>query len=178
MTRLVALLILALAACRPPSPSALTSEHATAIRDSVSAFLDGLAADISNPPIGSNARQALAPFYDPEVVMSTDLAPEEPVLIQTFDSLVPASEKVTQPGWIKDTKFEWGHRVIRAIGPGLATFTAKYAERVTDTSGTEHLLPGVQHGLVVHRAEGWRLLAIQSAHPPLTHQRHQALQAR
>lgn len=172
-------LALLTAACAKAPSGEFTSEHAAAVRDSVGVFLEGLATGLSNPPIGSNARASLAQFYDPEVVMSADLgAPDDPMLFQTLDSLVPADEVVTQPGWIKSTKLVWQKPVIRPLGPGLAVFTAKYSEQVTDTSGTIHTLPGVQQGVVRNTAAGWRLVAIQSAHPPTTHQRHAALQAR
>jgi hypothetical protein len=80
------------------SPAAsLAPAHATAMRDSVRGFLDAYAADVSAPPVGKNAREAVAPFFAPEIVMSGDLAPDEPMLVQTVDSLVPPDEKVTVP---------------------------------------------------------------------------------
>jgi len=152
--------------------------HAAAIRDSVRTFLAAFAADVSAPPIGKKAREAVAPFYAPDIVMSTDLGPEEPVLIQTLDSLVPPDEVVSAPAWIKSTRFEWGTTVITPLAPGLAAYTAKYTEQVTDTSGTVTPLPGVQHGVVRHGATGWRFVTLQSAHPMAMHQRQADLVAR
>lgn len=178
-TRLLVVLTCALAACSTERGGlTLAPEHAAAIRDSVTAFLDSYAADLSNPPIGSNARAAVSRFYDDGVVMSSDLgAPDDPMLVQTLDSLVPPNEVVRQPPWIKATKLVWNLPVIRALAPGLASFTAKYAEHVTDTSGAVHVLGGVQQGIVGRGPAGWRLLSIQSAHPPATHQLHAKLQA-
>jgi hypothetical protein len=170
--------LLSAACASAGSRESLTPEHAAAIRDSVATFLDGYAADLSAPPIGTNVREAIGRFYASEVVMSTDLAPEEPILIQTVDSLAPPNDTVSQPGWIRSTRFEWGRRLITPLAPGLAAFTARYAEQVTDTTGTVTSLPGVQHGIVVNRPTGWRVLTIQSAHPPTTHQRQAALEAR
>jgi hypothetical protein len=163
-----------------PSPSreALTPAHAAAIQDSVRTFLAAFAADVSAPPVGSKARDALAPFYSPDVVVSTDLAPDEPVLVRTIDSLIPPDELVALPRWIKSTRFEWGTMVITPLAPGVAMFTAKYAEIVTDTTGTATSLPGLQQGVVRHGADGWRFLAIQSSHPMAMHQRQAALMAK
>lgn len=179
-TRLLLALALVVTGCAPKGASGVLSpEHAAAIRDSVTVFLDGYAAGLSDPPIGSNARAALSRFYDTEVVMSADLgAPDDTMLIQTLDSLIPPDELVRQPGWIKSTKLVWQKPVIRPLAPGLAMFATKYAEQVTDTGGTVHTLPGVQQGVVKNTAAGWRLVAIQSAHPPATHQRHSALLSR
>jgi hypothetical protein len=161
------------------SPAAsLAPAHATAMRDSVRGFLDAYAADVSAPPVGKNAREAVSPFFAPEIVMSADLAPDEPVLVQTVDSLIPPDEVVTVPGWIKSTRLTWGAMVITPLAPGVATYTAKYTEQVTDTSGTVTDLPGVQHGVVRNGANGWRFVTIQSSHPITMHQRQAALVAR
>lgn len=156
----------------------LAPPHAAAIRDSVQTFLTAFAADLSAPPIGKKAREAVAPFYAQEIVMSTDLGPDEPVLIQTLDSMVPPDELVSAPAWIKSTRLVWGTTVITPLAPGLAAFTAKYTEQVTDTSGTVTVLPGVQHGVVRNGANGWRLVTLQSAHPMAMHQRQAELVAR
>ena len=177
-----ALLVLALlfGACAPGQPSAgpLSPPHAAAIRDSVLSFLQAFAADLSAPPIGKKARDAIAPFYAPDIVMSTDLAPDEPMLIQTIDSLVPPDEVVSAPAWIRSTRLEWGTTVITPLAPSLAAYTAKYTEQVTDTTGTVTILPGVQHGVVRNGASGWRLVTIQSSHPMAMHQRQAELVAR
>ncbi len=156
----------------------LTEAHATAIQDSVRTFLAAFAADVSAPQVGKKAREALGAFYAPDIVVSTDLAPEDPVLIQTIDSLVPPDELVGLPDWIKSTKFEWGPTLIKALAPGVAMFSAKYTESVTDTTGTVTSLPGLQQGVVRHGAEGWRFVAIQSSHPMAMHQRQAALMTR
>lgn len=161
-----------------PAQVPLTPTHATAMRDSTRSFLETFAAGVSAPPVGKRAREALALFYAPEVITSSDLAPDEPVLVQTLDSLVPAEEVVSEPAWIRSTRFEWGAMVITPLAPGIATYTAKYVEHVTDTTGTVTDLAGVQHGVVRNGANGWRFLAIQSAHPMTTHQRQAALVAR
>jgi len=180
-TRLV-LLGLFVTACSPADSrgpaDTLPAPHAAAIRDSVRTFLDAYAADVSAPPIGKKAREATAPFFAPEIVMSTDLGPEEPILIQTVDSLIPADEIVSAPPWIKSTRFEWKTLVITPLAPGLAGFAGKYAEHVTDTTGTVTELPGVQQGVVRNGPNGWRFLQIQSSHPPLMHQRQAELMAR
>jgi hypothetical protein len=180
--RAVWLLTLALAgACGAGQPApgrSLAPDRVAAIQDSVRSFLAAFATDVSHPPVGKKARDALAPFYDPAVVVSTDLAPGEPVLIQTFDTLVPPDEVVTVPAWIDSTRFEWGTLVIVPLAPGLAAFTGKYAEHVTDTAGVTTELPGVQQGVVRHGENGWRFLTLQSSHPAGTHQRQAALAAR
>ena len=158
--------------------TSLAPAHAGAMRDSVQRFLDAYAADVSAPPVGKKARDAVAPFLAPDIVMSADLAPDEPVLVQTIDSLIPPDEVVTVPGWIKSTRLSWGTTIITPLAPGVATFTAKYTEAVTDTSGTVTELPGVQHGVVRNGASGWRFATIQSSHPMLMHQRQAALVAR
>lgn len=184
MTRRPLLLLLCLASACAPGPSsdgtatALSPAHADALRDSVRTFLDAYAADLSAPPVGKNARAALAPFYAPEIVMSTDLAPDEPMLIQTLDSLVPPDEVVTVPDWIRSTRLTWGTMVITPLAPGVAAYTAKYVEQVTDSTGTATDLPGAQHGVVRHTADGWRLVTIQSSHPMAMHERQAALVAR
>jgi hypothetical protein len=148
------------------------------MQDSVRTFLDAWAADLSAPPIGKKAREALAPFYAPEIVMSTDLAPDEPLLIQTLDSLVPAEEVVSSPDWIRSTRMSWGTMVVTPLAPGVAAYTAKYVEQVTDSTGTVTDLPGVQHGVVRNGPTGWRLVSVQSAHPMAMHQRQAELVAR
>lgn len=172
------LLALVLLAGCAPAPTPFTSEHQAALRDSVTRFLDDYAADLSAPPLGRPARDALARFYASDLVMSTDLAPVEPLVVQTLDSLVPPTELVSQPPFVRGTRFEWGQRIVTPLAPGLATFTAKYVEQVTDTTGAVTRLPGVQHGIARHGPDGWRLLTVQSAHPAETHQEHAALQAR
>jgi hypothetical protein len=162
----------------PRSGEPLSAAHTTAMRDSVRAFLAAFAADVSAPQIGKKARDAVAPFYAPDVVVSADLAPDEPVLIHTIDSLIPADELVTAPAWIKSTRFEWGTMLITPLAPGVAMFTAKYWEHVTDTTGTRTDLPGLQQGVVRHGDDGWRFLSIQSSHPMAMHQRQAALMAR
>ncbi len=159
-------------------PAPLAPLHAAAIRDSVRTFLDAFAADLSAPPVGKKAREAVAPFYSQDIVMSTDLGPDEPVLIQTLDSMVPPDEVVSVPAWIKSTRLVWGTTVITPLAPGLAAFTAKYTEQVTDTTGMVTVLPGVQHGVVRNGANGWRLATLQSAHPMAMHQRQAELVAR
>ena len=156
----------------------LTPPHAAAIRDSVLSFLQAYGADVSAPPIGKKARDAVAPFFSPDIVMSTDLAPDEPMLIQTIDSLVPPDEVVSVPAWIKSTRLEWGTTVITALAPGLAAYTAKYTEQVTDTTGTTTALAGVQHGVLRNGASGWRFVTIQSSHPMTMHRRQAEMVAR
>lgn len=156
----------------------LTPAHATALRDSVQAFLTAYATDLSAPPLGKNAQEAVGRFLSRDVIMTTDLAPGDPVLIQTLDSLVPPTELVSQPAWIRSTRFEWGTMVITPLAPGVATFSAKYAEHVTDTTGAQTALPGTQQGVVRHEANGWRVLAVQSSHPVGTHEAQAALVAR
>lgn len=177
------MLLLLVGACAtqgsaPSADATLTPAHTTAMRDSVRQFLDAYAADVSAPPIGKNVREALSPFYAPEIVMSTDLAGDEPVLVQTLDSLVPPNEVVSQPPWIKSTRYEWGAMTITPLAPGLASYTAKYIEHVTDTTGTTTDLPGVQNGVVKRGANGWRFVALQSSHPMVTHQRQADLTTR
>lgn len=128
-------------------------------------------------PLGQNARRALARFYSPEIVMTTDLAPEEQVLVQTLDSLVPATEIVSQPSWIRSTRFEWGTLLITPLAPGVATYSAKYTEHVTDTTGAQTSLAGAQQG-VVRREAGWCLVAVQSSHPMAMHRQQDALVTR
>ena len=181
LRRTLPLLLLGACSAGNPKPSTqepLTPAHADAMRDSVRTFLDAFAADISAPPVGKKAREAVAPFYAPDVVMSADLAPDEPMLIRTLDSMVPADEVVSVPGWIKSTRFEWGTMVITPLAPGLASYSGKYIEHVTDTTGTVSDFPGVQQGLVRRGVDGWRIITIQSAHPMSMHQRQAALGAR
>ncbi len=153
----------------------LTPEQTTSIRDSVRTFLDAYGAALSAPPIGGKAREAMAGFLAPDVVMSTDLGGDEPVVLQTLDSLIPASEVVSQPAWIKGTRLEFRNPVITPLAPGLAMITSRYAETVTDTTGTVTELPGVQQIVVRNAGAGWRIAAIESAHPLVTHQRQAAL---
>jgi hypothetical protein len=177
-------MLLAGVACSPAAtPSAtpaaaLTPEHSAAMRDSVQQFLDAFAADMSAPPVGKKAREALSRFYAPEIVMSTDLTPDDALLVQTLDSLVPAEEVVSMPPWIKGTRMAWGTTTIIPLAPGLATFTAKYSEQVTDTTGTLTILPGVQQGIVRHDASGWRFVTLQSSHPMAMHERQAQLVTR
>ncbi|MBL8984124.1 MAG: hypothetical protein JNL26_18200 [Gemmatimonadetes bacterium] len=156
----------------------LTPAHAAALRDSVQAFLTAYAADVSAPPIGKNAREALGRFLSRDVVMTTDLGPGDPVMVQTLDSLVPPNELVSQPSWIRSTRFEWGTMVITPLAPGVASYSARYAEHVTDSTGTQTDFPGTQQGIVRHEADGWRILAVQSSHPIGTHQAQAALTTR
>ena len=66
------------------------------------------------------AREAVARFYSPDIVVSTDLGPDEPVLIQTVDSMIPPDEVVSAPAWITSTRFAWGRTVITPLAPGAA----------------------------------------------------------
>lgn len=172
-------LIIGLAGCGPnrPPQGELSPTAVAALRDSVRIFLDGFAAEMSHPPIGRKARESLAAFYAPDLVMSTDLAPD-PLLVSTLDSLIPPDEIVTQPSWIRSTRFVWGPMVITPLAPGVAAFTAKYAEQVTDTTGTLTELPGVQQGVVRNGPSGWRFHSLQSSHPMTTHQRQAELARR
>lgn len=183
LTRALLLLPCLLSACsagnsRPGADQPLTAAHAAAMHDSVRTFLDAFAADLSAPPVGKKAREAVAPFYAPDIIMSADLAPDEPILIQTLDSMVPADEVVSVPGSIKSTRFEWGTMVITPLAPGFASYTGRYVEHVTDTTGTVSVFPGVQQGVVRQGANAWRIMTIQSAHPMAMHQRQAALGAR
>lgn len=178
-SRLLLLLpCVAMACSAGTADTELTPAQTIATRDSVRTFLDAYAADLSAPPLGKKAREALAPFYAADIVMSMDLAPDEPVLVQTIDSMIPADEVVSQPAWIKSTRFEWGTMVITPLAPGLASYTAKYAEHVTDTTGAVTTLPGVQHGTVRSGTAGWRIVSVQSSHPMATHERQATLVAR
>ncbi|HEX4931633.1 MAG TPA: hypothetical protein VFV33_00555 [Gemmatimonadaceae bacterium] len=171
--------LLTVIACQgAPSSGALTAAHAAAMRDSVQQFLASYAADISAPPVGKKAREAVAGFYAPDLVMSTDLAPDTPVLVQTVDSLIPPDEVVSVPPFIRATKLTYGRTIITPLAPGIASFTALYREQVTDSSGTVTDLPGVQHGVVRHDASGWRFASLQSAHPMAMHQAQAAMVAR
>ena len=166
-------------ACQPSPPAAaLDAAHAAAMRDSVQQFLTAYAADMSAPPVGKKAREAVAGFYAPDIVMSTDLAPDNPVVIQSIDSLVPPDEVVSVPPFIDHTKMTFGKTIITPLAPGVASFTALYTEAVTDSSGTTTTLPGVQHGVVRHDKTGWRFASLQSAHPQAMHQAQAALMAR
>lgn len=174
--------LLVVSACSSGTASStatpLTPAHAAALRDSVQAFLTAYAADVSAPPIGKNAREALGRFLSRDIVMTTDLAPGDPVMVQTLDSLVPATELVSQPSWIRSTRFEWGTMVIIPLAPGVASYSAKYAEHVTDTTGTRTSLSGTQQGVVRREANGWRIIIVQSSHPMRTHETQAALTAR
>ncbi len=110
--------------------------------------------------------------------MTTDLAPEEPVMLQTLDSVVPPTEIVSQPPWIKSTRFEWGTLVVTPLAPGMAAYSAKYAEHVTDTTGAQTTVCGTQQGVVRREAGGWRIVVVGSSHPMATHRVQNALVAR
>ena len=171
--------LLLVASCQSsPKAATLDPAHAAAMRDSVQQFLTAYAAAMSAPPVGKKARDAVSGFYAPDIVMSTDLAPVDPVIIQTIDSLVPADEIVTVPPFINHTKMTFGKTIITPLAPGIASFTALYTEAVTDSSGTTTTLPGVQQGVVRHDANGWRFASLQSAHPQSMHQAQAALMAR
>jgi len=179
MRQRLLLIVPLLAACSPAAPSAtLSPEHAAAIRDSVQQFMDAFAKDVSAPPVGMKAREAAGRFYAADVLMATDLAPDNPMLVQTLDSLVPPDEVISEPKGIKGTRFEWHRRIITPIAPGLATFTATYTEHVTDSAGTETDLHGVQTAIVRNGPAGWRYATIQSAHPLSSQQRQLELMAR
>lgn len=182
-TRSLVVLCFVLGACSaPPSPESdaatLTPAHAAAMRDSVQAFLAAYATDVSAPPVGKRAREAMGAFMAPEIVMSMDLAPDTPVLVQTLDSLIPADEVVSVPPWIRSTRFAWDKVVVTPLAPGLATYAGTYAEHVTDSTGATTSLPGVQQGVVRNGAGGWRFVAMQSSHPMVTHTRQGELMAR
>lgn len=177
-----AALLTAVVGCAPEASeqrpaTEVTPAHAAAMQDSVREFLVAYAADLSAPPLGQNAQQALARFYSRGIVMSTDLGPD-PVMVQTLDSLVPPTELVTQPTWVRGTRFEWGTLVITPLAPGVASYSAKYAEHVTDSTGAQTALPGVHQGVVRHEADGWRITAVQSSHPMGTHRAQDELVSR
>lgn len=113
-----------------------------------------------------------------EIVMTTDLAPTDPVMVQTLDSLIPPTDTVSQPAWIRSTRFAWGTLLITPLAPGLASYSAKYTEDVNDTSGANTTLRGTQAGVVRHEADGWRIVAVHSSHPMATHRTQEALMAR
>lgn len=173
-------LVTVLAACSGATRQGqlLATAHAAAMQDSVRTFLASYAADLSAPPVGKRAREALSPFYDPGIVVSTDLSPDEPTMVQTVDSLIPPDEIVSVPTWIRSTHFEWRRTIVTPLSPGLATYSATYVEHVTDTTGTTTSLPGVQQGVVRHGESGWRILAVQSSHPVVTHRQQEALAKR
>ncbi len=179
MTRLaIGSWLLLLGACRPTTGATLTDAHRAALQDSVAAFLDTYAREMSAPPIGAAARDHLARVYASDVILSTDLAGDTPFLSQSLDSLVPPGEIIRKPPGISETRFEWGRRLVTPLAPGLATVTALYSEHVTDTTGTTTVLPGVTQGIVRNGPGGWRFQAVQSAHPRATHERQAALQQR
>lgn len=175
--RLSLLLLAGLTACAPTA-GPLTAERTAAIRDSVQAFLKAYSADVSAPPIGTKARDAVARFMAPDVVMSTDLGSDEPVVLHTIDSMIPPEEVVSQPAWIRGTRMEYRNPLITPLAPGLAMVTSRYAEVVTDTTGAVTELPGAQLLVVRNGPSGWRITAVQSAHPVVTQQRQAALGAK
>jgi hypothetical protein len=67
------------------------------------------------------APSVFALFVAPDIVMSADLAPDEPVLVPTVDSLITPDEVVTVPGGIKSTRHSWGTMVITQAAPSAPT---------------------------------------------------------
>ena len=152
-------LVLALVAagCRPAGPPEFTAQQRAAVVDSVRALLDSVATWMSTQGAG----RPFASFFDSSAAFVQ--AADGRIAAPSYDSLVTRTRDWTPPA---GATLAWDTVRIEPLGPGMAHFTAAFAEHYTPPSGPAYLGHGVMSGVVVRRPAGWRIVATHSSVVP------------
>lgn len=156
MTR--SLLIAALlvgAACAAPQPG-LTSEHAAAMRDSVTTFMAEVAAGVS---AGSSPAWLDHFEASPEFLMASDGR----VAFASHEEAVKAVTAMARG--FRGIDLAWGTVRVDPIAPGIAHVGADYREAITDTAGAVVRFGGYLTAVARHGADGWRLMTLHWSSP-------------
>jgi hypothetical protein len=141
------------AACahdRPvPGASTLTPVHAAALVDSVRAFAQAVARDVTREgPAAWRGQFSRSPAFF--------MAAEGRVVFPTSDAVTHGIEELRRV--IRHLELRWEDSVrVDPLAPGLAVLAAPYYEVRVDTAGKRVEETGYFTGLAEHGADGWRL---------------------
>jgi hypothetical protein len=148
---IVLLAALVLPACGTPRPSStlvLDAPHAAAIAESVRAFADGVARDVSQH--GPSAWRAY--FADTAAFF---MAAEGRLVFPSRDSATRGIDGLERA--IAHIQLRWGDSLrVDALVPGLAMMAVPYEESRVDRAGHRVDERGFFTGLVEHRGRGWQ----------------------
>lgn len=154
-TSLVGLAAVSLMACTSPPP-ALDAGHASALRDSVSDYVAGVAHRIS----AGGPKAWVGEFADDSaffMVANGQLAFADFAAMSRFMPVFAHS--------IPSVALEFSSVRVDPLGPGLAEFAAHYHEALTDSAGHRADDSGYVTGVAIHSALGWRLRDAHWSHP-------------
>ncbi len=148
-TRLVLLAALATLACEPAGRDALTTEHASAIADSVQAVLAGYGEVVS-----AGDWDGAVSYYadDPRFQWWEDgrLAYSSVDEVRTAMRSLEATFKSSELK-LSDTR-------IVPLAPGVAAVNTLYQQTLTDTAGVSFSFGGAITLTTVHTSSGWKFL--------------------
>lgn len=163
MIRAALTLSFLVAGCRASSRGEQTRGDA-AMRESVAAFLTAHANLIAHPLVGDSARRAAEKFYTPDVVYSSNTESAEPVIHQGIYALI--EPEATR--WVRRVEFSYDHVLITPLATGTTSVTARYIERVTDTSGRATEMRGAALMVLRATSDGWRISNVATSNPSPT----------
>jgi len=149
-------LVALLGACAAAGEERPDPEHAGAMRDSVTAMLDDVAASLAaEGPI------AWLRFFEdsPEFVMASDGA----IVFPGTDSAAAFLASFARN--VSGMELVWDDVRIDPVAPGVASFAAAYHESIRDTAGAVVSFRGYVTGVARNTAHEWRLQHLHWSSP-------------
>jgi hypothetical protein len=155
-TRAALLLTLA-TACAPAADPRLDPEHAGAMRDSVGALLEDIAAGLA-----AEGPLAWLRYLEdsPGFVMVSDGQVVFPNRDSAQAFLLSFAESVTS------MQLVWDSTRVEPLAPGIAAIAAQYHESITDTAGAVASFGGSVSGVARNRSGEWRFQHLHWSSPP------------
>jgi hypothetical protein len=154
-TSMVGLAAVALMGCASP-PRGMDPDHASALSDSVSGYVAGVAHRIS---VGGPKAWIGEFADDPAFFMVADGQMAFP------DFAAMSRFMPVFAGGTPSIALEFSSVRVDPLAPGLAEFAAHYHETLTDSAGRRTDDSGYVTGVAMHSALGWRLRDAHWSHP-------------
>jgi hypothetical protein len=154
-TSIVGLAVVALMGCASP-PHATDAGHDSALRDSVSDYVAGLAHRISM----GGPKAWVSEFADDSaffMVANGHMAFTDFAAMSRFMPVYARG--------IPSILLEFSSVRVDPLAPGLAEFAAHYHEALTDSAGHRTDDSGYVTGVAMHSSLGWRLRDAHWSHP-------------
>lgn len=150
------ILLTLLGACIAAEEERPDTEHAGAMRDSVSAMLDDVAASLA-----AEGPVAWLRFFEDSSAFL--MASDGEITFPDTDSA--AAFLASFARGVSGMKLTWDDVRIEPITPGVASFAAAYHESIRDTAGAVASFRGYVTGVARHTSREWRLQHLHWSSP-------------
>ena len=145
-----------LSGCAPDQGSGLSPDHALALRDSVTRFLESI-------PNGLDSDGPVAWLRFFESTPSFFMASDGQVAFPGFDSAQAFLEVFSNS--VSGMELIWETLRVEPLAPGVAAVAASYRESITDTAGATVSFGGFMTGIARSTAGAWRLQNLHWSSP-------------